>query len=79
MPQFAEAEKFCKQHSLPDKTGWVVFMAPDGLHVNHIPFAWAMTLPHCFQPFRCSAVNMETFEQVKALGLGGRQRWEVIE
>ena len=78
MPQYSDAHDFCQLNSIPINAGWVIFLAPDGLHENHIPFAWAMTLPHCFQPFRCSAVNMETFEEVKAVGLGGRQRWEVI-
>lgn len=78
MPELSDAQDFCQLHSIPINAGWVIFMSPDGLVGAHIAFAWAISLPHCFQPFRCVAINLETGEQVKAVGLGGRQRWGAV-
>lgn len=79
MNRSEDAFKFCKLHSLPTSHGWVVFLVGATYFDKATPFAWVEVLPYCFQPFRVMAVSLETGEHVRALGLGGKQRWEGVE
>lgn len=78
MDRSEDAFNFCKLHSLPTDHGWVVFLIKETYFDEVMPFAWVELLPYCFQPFRVMAVSLETGEHVRALGLGGKQRWEGV-
>lgn len=79
MSPLAKAQSFCFDNDLPDTDGWVLFYLSDDLDESAVPFAWAATLPNCFQPFRVGAIHLGTDEIVKSRGLGGRQRWEGVK
>ena len=79
MSQMIEAQHFCKDNNLPSESGWVLFTIAGDLTKTDVPFGWCLTLPHLFQPFRLTAINLQTDERVKAVGLGARQRWESIQ
>ena len=78
MIQYEDAKHFCDSNSLPDRTGWVLFMLGTTPGLKPVAFGWCTVLPHCFQPFRVEAIHMDTGEQLKTAGLGGRQRWEAV-
>lgn len=78
MCRYDDAKNYCKRNSLPLESGWVFFLLGETYFDKATPFAWSEMLPYVFQPFRVMAVCMETGEHVKAIGLGGRQKWEAV-